>query len=359
MDLDFFHRILDIESTSGCEAELAGFLAVELAAPNRKVETFEVGDGTKNILVSWGSPKLVFCTHLDTVPPYISPKFCDDKVEGRGSCDAKGQLFAMYEACKHLEANGFSDFGLLLLAGEETGSFGAKAFSAMASESAWSADWVLVGEPTDNHMASAAKGTKSFEVTFEGRACHSGYPEHGESAIMYFNDFLNALRSVVFPEDPVLGKTTWNVGKLISDNPQNILSDKITCRVYFRTTFESDQMVCNIMKNIAGKDAKLRFGRPRVQDGSDIVAKDVAPWQRVMSVKPFGGDTPSHFDVLPGYPVKPVAFGSDAPQLTCFKHKILCGPGSILVAHRPEEHIMLSDLETAVQNYITIAESIL
>ena len=359
MDLDFFHRILDIESTSGCEAELAGFLAVELAAPNRKVETFEVGDGTKNILVSWGSPKLVFCTHLDTVPPYISPTFCDDKVEGRGSCDAKGQLFAMYEACKHLEANGFSDFGLLLLAGEETGSFGAKAFSAMASESGWSADWVLVGEPTDNHMASAAKGTKSFEVSFEGKACHSGYPEHGDSAIMYFNDFLNALRSVVFPEDPVLGKTTWNVGKLISDNPQNILSDKITCRVYFRTTFESDQMVCNIMKNIAGKDAKLRFGRPRVQDGSDIVAKDVAPWQRVMSVKPFGGDTPSHFDVLPGYPVKPVAFGSDAPQLTCFKHKILCGPGSILVAHRPEEHIMLSDLETAVQNYITIAESIL
>ena len=359
MDLDFFHRILDIESTSGCEAELAGFLAVELAAPNRKVETFEVGDGTKNILVSWGSPKLVFCTHLDTVPPYISPTFCDDKVEGRGSCDAKGQLFAMYEACKHLEANGFSDFGLLLLVGEETGSFGAKAFSAMASESGWSADWVLVGEPTDNHMASAAKGTKSFEVSFEGKACHSGYPEHGESSIMYFNDFLNALRSVVFPEDPVLGKTTWNVGKLISDNPQNILSDKITCRVYFRTTFESDQMVCNIMKNIAGKDAKLRFGRPRVQDGSDIVAKDVAPWQRVMSVKPFGGDTPSHFDVLPGYPVKPVAFGSDAPQLTCFKHKILCGPGSILVAHRPEEHIMLSDLETAVQNYITIAESIL
>lgn len=359
MDLDFFHRILSVDSTSGHEAELADLLSVELTASNRKVELFEVGDGTKNILVSWGSPKLVFCTHLDTVPPYISPTFQHHRVDGRGSCDAKGQLFAMYEACKHLEAKGYSDFGLLLLAGEETGSFGAKAFSAMAEGLGLSYDWVIVGEPTDNHMASAAKGTKSFEVTFEGNACHSGYPEHGESAIMYFNDFMNALRSIVFPEDPVLGNTTWNVGKLSSDNPQNILSDNLSCRVYFRTTFESDQMVCNIMKNIAGKDAKLRFGRPRVQDGSDIVAKDVAPWQRAMSVKAFGGDTPSKFDVLPGYQIKPVAFGSDAPQLTCFRHKILCGPGSILVAHRPEEHIMLSDLEEAVQNYIKMAESIL
>lgn len=359
MDLGFFHKILNVESTSGMEAELADMLSVELCAPGRTVDVFKVGDGTKNILVSWGCPKVVFCTHLDTVPPYIPPTFHEDCVEGRGTCDAKGQIFAMYEACKVLESKGLTDFGLLLLAGEETGSFGAKAFSAMAQETGWEADWVIVGEPTDNCMASAAKGTKSFEVTFEGKACHSGYPENGASAIMYFNDFMNALRSVVFPHDPVLGATTWNVGKLTSENPQNILSDKLSCRVYFRTTFESDQMVCNIMKNIAGEDAKLRFGRPKVQDGSDIVAKDVAPWQRAMSVKAFGGDTPSHFEVMPGFDTKPVAFGSDAPQLTCFKHKVLCGPGSILVAHRPEEHVLLSDLETAVRNYMKIAESIL
>ena len=341
-----------MDSTSGKEAELADMLAVEFAAPGRNVELFEVGDGTKNLLVSWGCPKVVFCTHLDTVPPYIPPTFREGVIEGRGACDAKGQIFAMYEACLALEARGCTDFGLLLLAGEETGSFGAKAFSAMAQETGWNAEWVIVGEPTDNHMASAAKGTKSFEVTFDGEACHSGYPENGASAVMYFNDFVNALRSIVFPEDPVLGKTTWNVGKLVSDNPQNILSNRLSCRVYFRTTFESDTMVCNIMKNIAGEDAKLRFGRPKVQDGSDIVAKDVAPWQKAMSVKAFGGDTPSRFETFEGYRVKPVAFGSDAPQLTCFGHKILYGPGSILVAHRPEEYVMVSDLYDAKNNYV-------
>jgi hypothetical protein len=112
------------------------------------------------------------------------------------------------------------------------------------------------------------------------------------------------------------------------------------------------------MKNIAGEDAKLRFGRPKVQDGSDIVAKDVAPWQRAMSVKAFGGDTPSHFEVLPGFASKPVAFGSDAPQLTCFQHKILCGPGSILVAHRPEEHVFLTDIEKAIAQYVRMYKQI-
>jgi acetylornithine deacetylase len=365
MDTLLFKEMLSVDSTSGRERALADFLVDRFQADGNKVERFDVvsmagdvpeGSGIpQNLLFSWGKPKVVFCTHLDTVPPFIAPEFDDDgKVRGRGTCDAKGQIFAMWEACKALADRGYDGFGLLLLAGEETGSYGAKAFR----EQHPGAEWVIVGEPTDNCMASAAKGTKSFEVTFTGNAFHSGYPQFGVSAVELFNDFVNALRSIRFPLDETLGETTWNIGRLSSDNPQNILSDKLTCRVYFRTTFESDEMVCNIMKNIAGEDAKLRFGRPRVQDGSDVVAKDVAPWQKAMSVQAFGGDSPSRFDVMDGFEAKPVAFGSDAPQLTGFPHKILCGPGSILVAHRDDEHILLKDIEAAVDNYINIFETI-
>ena len=365
MNTEFFIEMLGIESTSGRERGFADFLAQRMAGPGRRVETFEVpamagdcpdGCGIPvNLMVSWGEPKVVFCTHLDTVPPYIAPSVevmedGDMKIKGRGSCDAKGQIFAMWEACLELEHRGCTDFALLLLAGEETGSFGAKAFngSAVAADD----KIVIVGEPTDNHMTSASKGTKSFEVTFEGLPFHSGYPQYGRSAVEMFNDFVNALRSIVFPKDEILGDTTWNIGRLVSDNPQNILSERLSCRVYFRTTFESDQMVCNVMKNMAGPDARLRFGRSRAQDGSDMVAKEIVPWQKCMSVKAFGGDAPTVYQTLEGFPTKPVAFGSDAPQLKCFDRKILCGPGSILVAHRPEEHIMLSDLKAAVASYI-------
>ena len=360
MDLGFFIEMLNIDSTSAMEVAFADFMAERLAGHGRKVEVYEVGDGTKNLLVSWGKPRVVFCSHLDTVPPYISPSVDDRTVKGRGSCDAKGQIFAMYEACRILEARGCRDFGLLLLAGEETGSFGAKAFNSMVTEGKVEnfdeAEWVVVGEPTDNCMASAGKGTKSYDVTFTGRSCHSGYPELGASAIEYFNDFVNALRSIVFPKDDLLGDTTWNIGELVSANPQNILSDKLTCRIYFRTTFESDQMVMNIMKNIAGPQAKLRFGKRTVQDGSDIVGKEVAPWQEAMSVSLRGGDAPTRFEVLDGFPVKPVSFGSDAPVLKCFRHRILCGPGSIHVAHKPDEQIALRDIETAVETYTKIYE---
>ena len=378
MDIRLYTKMLEIDSTSGRERGLADFLAESMMTDRNTLRRFDVEsmradtpegcEVPQNLFFSWGTPKVIFCSHLDTVPPYIAPHIDGSMATGRGTCDAKGQIFAMWEACKAMEDMGMTDFGLLLLAGEETGSFGAKAFnsvistpsSVISSEAEISPDaWVIVGEPTDNCMATAEKGTKSYDVTFSGKSCHSGYPELGASAIMYFNDFVNALRSIVFPVDEVLGETTWNIGDLVSANPQNILSDRLTCRIYFRTTFESDEMVRNIMKNIAGPDARLRFGRPAVQDGSDIVAKSVAPWQEAMSVNLRGGDAPTRFEVLDGFPVKAVAFGSDAPVLKCFRHRILCGPGSIHVAHRPDEHINIEDIETAVRNYIKMAQRIL
>ena len=364
MDISLFIEMLDFNSTSGREREFADFLADRFKTAANRVERYDVesmsGDVPEgcglpqNLLFSWGEPKVVFCTHLDTVPPYIAPQTDGDVLKGRGTCDAKGQIFAMWEACKALEEKDCDGFGLLLLAGEETGSFGAKAFRDQHPGS----EWIIVGEPTDNYMATAAKGTKSFEVTFKGKAFHSGYPENGLSAVEMFNDFMNALRSIRFPYDEILGETTFNVGKLISDNPQNILSPQLTCRVYFRTTFETDEMVCNVMRNMAGPQARLRFGRPRVQDGSDIVAKDAAPWQCAMSIKEFGGDSPTRYEVFEGFGTKPVSFGSDAPQLTNFPKKILCGPGSILVAHRPDEHIFLKDIEVAVSNYVKMFDYI-
>ena len=194
MDTSLFLQMLQIDSTSGREGEFADFLVERLATSACRVEKFPVESMTVdclegcprpyNILFSWGTPKVVFCSHLDTVPPYIAPTChnevqtdcgCNDSaiIYGRGACDAKGQIFAMYEACLELERRGHTDFGLLLLAGEETGSFGAKAFNSMTDKPFLTDDVVVVvGEPTDNFMASAAKGTKSFEVEFEGEAFH-------------------------------------------------------------------------------------------------------------------------------------------------------------------------------------------
>lgn len=357
MDKELFMEMLDVDSTTGREGAFAAFLAGRLMTEGCRLERYpvdsmasDVPDGCpvpENLLFSWGNPDVVFCTHMDTVPPYIPAVHDGGEFRGRGTCDAKGQIFSMYEACRQLALEGHEGFALLLLAGEETGSFGAKSFRDVHP----GAKWVIVGEPTDNCMASASKGTKAFELIFSGMAAHSGYPENGVSAVMMFNDFVNALRSIEFPEDEILGPTTWNIGKLESRNPQNILSDRLTCRLYFRTTFASDEMVCSVMKNIAGENARLRFGRRRAADGSDLAVSGVAPWQKSLEVRALGGDTPTRYDVLDGFPDKPVAFGSDAPQLTNFEHRILCGLGSILVAHTPQEYVRECDLASATEIY--------
>ena len=324
-DKELFRNILSFDSTSGKERELGLWLHEHLEAPSK--ELMEVGDGTLNLFLKWGEPKVVFCTHIDTVPPYIAPTYEGGIWRGRGTCDAKGQLISMYTACRQLEAAGCTGFGLLLLAGEETGSWGAKAFS----KTGFKAPYLIVGEPTENKMVSASKGTKSYDLVFRGTAFHSGYPQYGLSAVDLFNEFYNKLKNTHFPVDPKLGETTWNVGLLHSDNPQNILSPELTCRIYFRTTFASDALV-------------ERFFADVQNDKLAVCAR--------------GGDTPSRYLTLPGFESAPVAFGSDAPHLTGFEHTAICGPGTIRVAHRDDEFITDADIDTAVTQYIQMFHTI-
>ena len=377
MDFGFFKELLSIDSTSGKERKVAEWLVERLPemfpAANRPVlRVDEVGDGTLNLLLTWGSPRIVFCSHLDTVPPYIEPIFPEgvflsepslrdpsqgkpwappsyaaegghrfgeehplreNVIQGRGSCDAKGQVFAIVETCKKLAEAGKTDFGMLLLAGEETGSWGAKAFA----KTEFRAEYLVVGEPTDNCMVSASKGTKSFDLKFTGEPFHSGYPQYGVSAVDLFIEFVNALKAKDFGMDPVLGETTWNIGLLHSDNPQNILSPELTCRLYFRTTFVSDEAVCKWM-----------------EEASSVIPGLTGN----LAVTARGGDTPARYWTVEGLLSKSVAFGSDAPHLKNFTHKAICGPGSITVAHRDDEHVLVADLATAVEQYLALYRSV-
>lgn len=349
MDWTFFKELLSIDSTTGREREVALWLLDVLEAPSKR--SFEVGDGTLNLLLSWGTPQVVFCTHMDTVPPYFPPVCEGNTIWGRGANDAKGQLFALYTACKELEAQGCTDFGLLLLSGEETGSWGAKAFA----KTDFRAPFLIVGEPTENKMVSASKGTLSYNLTFTGEAFHSGYPQYGVSAVDLFVQFYDELKAKDFGLDPELGDTTWNVGLLHSDNPQNILSPELSCRLYFRTTFLSHEAVQDWMRQMAGQAGHDVPGVTHAGPTGSVVAgyDAVTPGLtgRLTVTRNGSGDAPAHYVTLPGLPSAPVAFGSDAPHLSNFGHKIICGPGSIRTAHRSDEHILVSELETAVRQY--------
>jgi acetylornithine deacetylase len=123
-----FARLLDwidIPSTSGEEGSYGDALARELVAAGFDVERQELSPGRFNVLARTGAPELVFCTHLDTVPPYYGPREDREFIHGRGSCDAKGQATAMIEAARALLNDGETRIGLLFTVAEETDSAGA------------------------------------------------------------------------------------------------------------------------------------------------------------------------------------------------------------------------------------------
>jgi acetylornithine deacetylase len=321
--IDNLMKLMQIDSTSGREAELAIYIRDNFKNDNNVIELQDVGDGTCNVFLKWGIPKVIFCTHLDTVPPYISPKNEGDIIYGRGACDAKGQIISMYEACLDLQKEGNTGFGLLLLAGEEVGSKGAK----IANKLIEGCEYVIVGEPTENKIIRAGKGTKRFEVVISGKSAHSGYPHLGDDAVERFRKFLNELAKIDFPHDEILGETTYNISGINAPNAVNVVPDNVFFRIYIRTTFKSDRFVTDKLMNM--NDDRI-------------------------NVKLLGGDAPINFETLDFEGNNIVSYGSDAPVLTNLGKRMLYGPGSIFYAHTENEQIRTDELYEAVNVYKSI-----
>ncbi|MEQ1892106.1 MAG: M20/M25/M40 family metallo-hydrolase, partial [Planctomycetota bacterium] len=96
-------RLLDwiaIESVTGHEGDYGDAVARHLASLGFGVERQELAPGRFNVLARADAPELVFCTHLDTVPPFFGPSRAGNVIRGRGACDAKGPALAMIEAAR-------------------------------------------------------------------------------------------------------------------------------------------------------------------------------------------------------------------------------------------------------------------
>lgn len=317
--IDFLIKIMETDSTSGTEEKLACYIADNFNPEGAVSELQKIPNGKKNIFFKWGIPEIIFCSHLDTVPPYIPPKIEGDIIKGRGSCDAKGQIAVMYEVCRQLYMEGKTDFGLLILAGEEVGSYGAQTANGLIK----GCNYVIVGEPTDNKLIRAGKGNLMTEVEIKGKASHSGYPDNGDDAVERLRVFLNKLKNINFPEDDILGKTTYNIGMLEAPNAHNVIPDCVRFRIFFRTTFKTHNLVKDELGKISDDKTNLNF---------------------------VYGDEPIHFYTVEGFKTGIVSYGSDAPMLSNLGKRLLYGPGSILTAHTENEHVKISDLNKAVED---------
>ena len=212
--------------------------------------------------------------------------------------------------------------------GEEDGSQGAM----KANESINGCDHIIIGEPTENKLIKASKGNICLKFTFRGKSCHSGYPHLGDNAIERMFAFIKKLDEKDFGEDDVLGKTEYNIGMLRSDNAHNVVSELVTMKVFFRTTFESENKIIDYLHSIIDEKTEME----------------------VLFIH-----RPVNFLTIDGFETDIVSYGTDAPSFSSIKNKILYGPGNILDAHTDREFIRISDMHKAVEDVKSIYKKIL
>src|SRR6185369_5449426 len=144
-------ELIDIPSVTGDELAVGEFLARHLEQLGYRVERQQVAANRFNTIATTAAPpRIVFSTHMDTVPPFIESSEDEEFIYGRGACDAKGIIAAQIFAAQRLRDEGVNDVGLLFTVDEEMASTGAQA--ANKHGGARACKFLINGEPTDNRL---------------------------------------------------------------------------------------------------------------------------------------------------------------------------------------------------------------
>jgi acetylornithine deacetylase len=326
--LDLARTLIDIDSTTGSEAECGRRLADYLRGLGWTVEEQPVDQSRTNVIASVDPPRLVFSTHFDCVPPFFPSRIEDGRLYGRGACDAKGILAVQVAAAQRLRDIGYRDVGLLFVVGEERGSDGAAA--ANGHPFAAGCFHLVNGEPTESRLGTATRGVFRVRLEATGRAAHSSRPDLGESAIDKLIDALVRLRTVPLPADALLGRTHYTVGMISGGVAPNVISPRAEAEIMFRTVGSASAL------------------RPVLMNLTDLV--EIEPILEVPAVR---------LKTVDGFDTAAFPFTTDIPFLRAWGDPLLFGPGSVLVAHTDEEHVELDELVAAADAYERIAQQLL
>lgn len=323
-------QLIDIPSLTGDEAAVGHYLSSVLQDLGYQVERQQVSQERFNVIATRPQPPtLVFSTHIDTVPPFISSSEDAEYIFGRGSCDAKGIIAAQICAAEKLRAQHYNEIGLLFTVDEEMSSLGARA--ANKHPLANHCRFLINGEPTDNQLASGSKGSMRLKISTTGKAAHSAYPEAGDSAIEQLLDVLQALRRCNWPHDEFFGETTCNIGVIAGGTRPNVIPAEASADLAIRLARDIEQVKPLINAAIDGR-ANVEFS----------TAHD-----------------PIRFFTVPGFEECVVRFTTDIPYLTNWGKPLLLGPGSILDAHTDHERVSKQELTEAVELYVRLAQELL
>lgn len=345
-----------------------------------QIEELEVLPGRRNLMVTVpglsDEPRLVYICHMDTVTlgdgwdTDIAPLGAvvrNDKLYGRGSCDMKGGLAcaiaALVHALERVAAEGelpHRGFSLICSVDEEDFMRGSEA----AIDAGWvgSHEWVLDTEPTDGQIQVAHKGRTWFEIEMTGVTAHASQPWKGADAVAAMAEVVCALRHAfaALPVHDELGPSTITFGQIEGGYRPYVVPDHAKVWVDMRLTPPTNTAAATHMveQAIAAAEAAVPGCHGSYTVTGDRPAIERNPVSPLLAALKHaaddvtGADTTAGF--FTGYTDTAVIAGKTGNR-NCMSY----GPGSLALAHKPNEYVPHADIVRCQQVLIALADNTL
>ena len=295
--------------------------------------------------------------HTDVVPtsgqnwnsdPY-QMKTGDEALFGRGACDMKGFIACVLAGVPQMVAKKLTTpVHLAFSYDEEIGCVGVKKLIDAMSGFEVKPRIGLIGEPTDMAMVLGHKGKAAFRVEVIGASCHSAYISSGVNAVEYAADLISFIRKMnievqqrqLLDDTYTVPHSTFHVGNISGGTALNIVpkqcqfefeirnlpQDKLDDLIHEVKHYAKDVLLVDMKQRF--EDATITFSSISNYPGLNT-ARDsnvIAYTQSINPVNQFGDN---------------VSFGTEAglfdQQLGI--NSVVCGPGSIDQAHKPDEFV--------------------
>lgn len=360
-DIDLLGRLVAFDTTSrNSNLPLARFLADYLERPGVEVAELPSPDGEKaNLLVRLGGGGagdgrrgLVLSGHMDVVPADDADRWRSDpfrladrgeRLVARGACDMKGFLALAANLAGEAEpARLRHPLVLLFTYDEEVGCLGAEHLVRSWDEAGGGREPLpraaVIGEPTGLQVVRHHKGHLKLRLTYTGVSAHSAYPHLGRSAIEAAAEGVRALAALRreleaervpasehFPDAPYPG---LNVGTIRGGSAVNVVPDRCALEVGIRLLpgMDAEAMVERVRRAVDGEIEVLSASPPlSAPAGSEVVR--------------------ALLDAVGQDEAGAVSYATDAGWLAHLGLECaVFGPGSIEVAHKPDEWLPKADL---------------
>jgi succinyl-diaminopimelate desuccinylase len=358
---------IDTQNPPGRETEAAALMASDLEAIGFATEVQFIAEGRANVvgrIDNGDGPCFAFNSHMDTVPVgggWTSDPFRlverDGKLFGRGACDAKGPIVAMAEAGRLLASQKDLWRGTLIMmfvADEEINGGGSRVLAKQQPRP----DLIVIGEPTNNAVFAAHKGCLRPLVRANGKAAHSGRPELGVNAIVAASQLISLFdardRELRALHHPLVGHASLSVTRIaggIGDNvvPENcemVLDRRLLPGETLDAAMEELHALLTRAKRDHGVDAEIAAIRTKAGSTEtpidDPLVRNAVAISRAHGVTfPQPGGLTGGCDLVHFHDVGAVG--------------VVLGPGSLDVAHQPDEYVPKDDLARAALIYRDIA----